>query len=81
MRNLITGFVVALALVAAGFVGFYIHRSMTYANASATYLFSETEIKGKEGKRLSRADLLDQLLRDAVERAKRQPPALAPETK
>ena len=70
MRNLLLGFLLALALCAIAFGGYEAYHLRKLTQASAVYLFSETEVKGKDGKPLSRADLIDALLRDAVQRAK-----------
>lgn len=69
MKKILTGFVLALVLVGLVLVGLRAYRDDALTNATATYLFSETEVKGKDGKALSRADLLDLILRDAIAKA------------
>ena len=69
MQKILTGFLIALAVVGLAFLGRRARANEALTQASATYLFSETDIKGKDGKPLSRADLLDAILRDAVVRA------------
>jgi len=69
MRGILIGFVLAAALVGMFFLGFRARDNERLTRASATYLFADTEILGADGKPLSRSDLLDALLRDAVKRA------------
>jgi hypothetical protein len=65
MKNLIIGFLLALALWA----GYDLYYSRLYGRAAATYLFSETEVKGKDGKALSRADIIDLMIASAAKKA------------
>jgi hypothetical protein len=51
------------------------YQTMKASVAAAQYLFSATDVKDKDGKPLSRADLLDAVLRDVVARAVQPAPA------
>jgi hypothetical protein len=68
MRNLILGFVLAVVVGLVCVWGYDYYYARRNANAAATYLFSTTEVKGKDGKPLSRADLIDALLSEAIQR-------------
>lgn len=72
MRNLLIGFVAAFLIIAVALGGYDYWRTRQLTHAVAVYLFSETEVKGKDGEPLSRADLLDALLRNAVSKAAQQ---------
>ena len=69
MKHIVTGFALAVVLALLVVLGFKARANDALTTASATYLFSETEVKGKDGKAMSRADLIDALLRDAVAKA------------
>ena len=69
MKGILIGFVLAAVLAAGIVLGFKARANDQLTNAAATYLFSETEVKGKDGKPMSRADLLDALLREAIIKA------------
>jgi hypothetical protein len=66
MRNLLTGFLLALTL----FFGYDYFYTRFYGRAAAVYLFSETEVQGKDGKPLSRADLINLMILSAAQRQK-----------
>lgn len=70
MKKIFLGIVIAFAMIGAFLVGRISVQDHTLTRASATYLFSETEVKDAKGKALSRAELLDLILRDAVMKAK-----------
>lgn len=70
MKKYFLGAFLALALVALIFLAKEGYRAYQLNQATAIYLFSETEVKGKDGKPLSRAELLDMVLRGAIDKAK-----------
>lgn len=71
MRLLITGFVLAVLLALGVYGGYVAYQDHKLVRAVSIYLLSETEVKGADGKALSRADLIDAILRDAISKAKK----------
>jgi hypothetical protein len=69
MKKILLGVFLAFALLALVLLGQQAWQVYKLTSATAIYLFSETDIKGKDGKPLSRADLLDEILRDAIKRS------------
>lgn len=67
-RTYLIGFLFALALWAVIEGGIYAIRTYQYSRASASYLFAPTDIKDKNGKPLSREQLLDAALLDFLKR-------------
>ncbi len=65
----ITGFVFAVVLTAAGFVSYLAYQDHKLVKASALYLFADTNVKGQDGKPLTRADIIDAILKDVIQRA------------
>jgi predicted negative regulator of RcsB-dependent stress response len=70
MRNILLGILLALVGLALGVIGHKAYQDHQLTRASATYLFAETEIKDKQGKALSRSELIDLVLREAITKAK-----------
>lgn len=74
MKNIFIGFVTAVLLALASYGGYRAYQDHKLVIATATYLFAETEIKRQDGKPLTRADLIDAVLKDAVQRAQAPAP-------
>lgn len=65
MKHYLVGLLTALALWWA----YDYHYSRLYGRSAAIYLFSETEVKGADGKPLSRADIIDMMIQSALEKS------------
>jgi cytochrome oxidase Cu insertion factor (SCO1/SenC/PrrC family) len=76
------GFAIKALVVLAALIGIYVgfgaakaeFKAYRAAQAAALYLFSPTDLKGKDGQPLTRADLLDEVLRDAIAKAQAPTP-------
>jgi hypothetical protein len=75
MSRVILGALGAIALLGLVWLSFQAYRSHQLTTASATYLFSQTEVRDKSGKALSRAELFDMLLQQAIAQKQASGPA------
>ena len=75
MKKLLIGFVSGIVFLALGYGVYLGYMGHVAAVASASYLFAETDVKGKDGKALNRAALIDLILQDAVKRSAEAAPA------
>jgi hypothetical protein len=68
MKKILLGVALTLTLLGLGLVGRETYRVYRLNQAVSIYLLSETEIRDKNGKPLSRAELIDLVLADVVKR-------------